>query len=339
MTYTPPYTITSEILSLVAAISEAAGRLEALEPHIATPMLRKKNLVKTITGTLAIEGNTLGEEKITAILEGKRVLGSVREVEEVRGAIRVYEKLDTLDYRKEADLLNAHALLMGGILSRSGAYRTGQVGVHTDGEVIHVAPPAERVPELMGDLFAWLCTTGEHPLIVSSIFHYEFEFIHPFSDGNGRMGRLWQTLILYGWKPFFSYIPLESVVREHQEGYYRAIEASNAAGESTPFIRFMLEAILQTVKNVPEGTPQVTQQVSPQVEKLLLALEGEMSRGELMGIMALQDREHFRKEYLVPAVTEEVVELTIPDKPQSSKQKYRLTDKGKALLKQLKERQ
>ena len=334
MTYTPPYTITSEILSLVAAISEAAGRLEALQPHIATPMLRKKNLVKTITGTLAIEGNTLGEEKITAILEGKRVLGSVREVEEVRGAIRVYEKLESLDYRKEADLLGAHDLLMGSILSRSGAYRMGQVGVHTDGEVVHVAPPAERVPELMANLFEWLGTTGEHPLIVSSVFHYEFEFIHPFSDGNGRMGRLWQTLILYAWKPFFSYIPLESVVREHQEGYYRAIEASNSAGESTPFIRFMLEAILETIKNIPE----VTMQVTMQVEKLLIVLIKEMSRGEIMESMALQNRDHFRKEYLVPAIEAGVIEPTIPDKPRSSKQKYRLTEKGKVLQQQLKER-
>jgi len=253
--YKPPYTITSKILKLTAAISEAAGKLEALEPKIVTPKLRKKNRIRTITGTLEIEGNTLGFEKVTALLEGKRVLGSVREVTEVEGAIKVYDEFENWKFDNLDDLLKAHNLLMNKILTRPGEFRQKAVGVHSGEKVVHVAPPFARVPILMQDLFEWLKNTDEHPLIVSSIFHYEFEYIHPFSDGNGRIGRLWQSVILYNWKPFFSYVPLEGIVRDNQQAYYQALLDAGTAGESTPFIEFMLRSILEAITDVAENVP------------------------------------------------------------------------------------
>jgi len=256
-TYQPPFTITPKILDLVSQISEAVTKLEFLEPQNITPMLRKANKIKTITGTLQIEGNTLGVEKVTAILEGKRVLGSVREIAEVQGAIKVYDALESFEYKNLDDLLSAHQMLMAEILTKAGNFRTKNVGVGSDEGVVHVAPPHAQVPSLMHDLFVWLKESDIHPLIKSSVFHYEFEFIHPFIDGNGRIGRLWQSLILHDWKDIFSNIPVESVVKDAQEQYYDALEASGTLGESTPFIEFMLEAILITCKKVLEETQNV----------------------------------------------------------------------------------
>ena len=262
MSYAPPFTITPKILDLVSQISETVGKLEVLAPTAISPTLRKANKIKTITGTLEIEGNTLGIEKITAILEGKRVLGSMREIAEVNGAIKAYDNLDNFDYKKLDDLLLAHKMLMEEILTKAGSFRTKNVGVGGEEGVVHVAPPCSNVPGLMGDLFSWLAESDIHPLIKSSVFHYEFEFIHPFIDGNGRIGRLWQSLILYDWKPIFSAIPIESVIKETQQEYYDALEDAGSQGESTPFVEFMLEAILQSCErelevgqNVPTNVP------------------------------------------------------------------------------------
>lgn len=266
MSYTPPFTITPKILDLVSLISETLGKLEVLALTAMTPTLRKANKIKTITGTLAIEGNTLGIEKVTAILEGKRVLGSSREIAEVKGAIKVYDNLSQFDYKNLNDLLLAHKILMQEILTNAGDFRSSNVGVGDEKGVIHVAPPHGRVADLMQDLFSWLATSDIHPLIKSSVFHYEFEFIHPFIDGNGRMGRLWQSLILYQWKPLFLAVPIESVIKESQQAYYDALEAAGNRGESTPFIEFMLNAILKSCEdeltigqddpiNVPKNDP------------------------------------------------------------------------------------
>jgi Fic family protein len=251
--YKPPYTLTSKILTLATQISEELTKLEYNTEHINTPKLRKKNRVKTLAGTLEIEGNFLGEEKITAILEGKRVLGTMLELAEVEGAIRAYEAFEEYDYDELDDLLKAHRLLMGGILKTAGSFRTINVGVGSSEGVSHVAPPHGVVPNLMVELFGWLKTSKEHPLIKSCVFHYEFEFIHPFSDGNGRIGRLWQSVILYHYKKLFSTIPTESIIRDNQEKYYQALEESGSMGESTPFIEFMLEIILESLENVPKN--------------------------------------------------------------------------------------
>jgi Fic family protein len=241
---TPPYTITSKILKLSTKISEELTKLEFHENSRVAPLLRKKNRIKTLAGTLEIEGNYLGEEKITAILEGKHVLGTVKELAEVEGVISAYEAIENYNYTSLDDLLQAHKLMMNGLLITAGEFRSVNVAV---GE--HIAPPAAMVLELMENLFYWLKQTDEHPLISSSVFHYEFEFIHPFSDGNGRIGRLWQNVILQGYKKVYGNIAIESIVRDHQEEYYKALEHSTEAGESTPFIEFMLEMILEAIES------------------------------------------------------------------------------------------
>jgi len=215
MSYQPPFIITPAILNQVSLISEKIGEL-SLKQNQLSPQLRKTNKIKTITGTLQIEGNTLNEEQVSAILDGKRVLGSARELAEVQGAIAAYEQLNRFASASMNDLLKAHALLMSDVLKNAGQFRTQSVGIHQGEKLIHVAPPAHQVSGLVADLLAWLDGSEHHPLISSSVFHYEFEFIHPFMDGNGRMGRLWQTLILSRWKPVFLYLPLESIIRDHQ---------------------------------------------------------------------------------------------------------------------------
>jgi len=217
---------------------------------------------------------------------------------------------------------------MSGLIDEAGLYRHGGVGVMAGQQVIHMAPPADRVPQLMADLFGWLATTDAHPLIVSSVFHYEFEFTHPFADGNGRMGRLWQSLILARWNPLFADIPVESLIFEHQAEYYQAIQESTRQTDSAPFIAFMLRMILDTVTT---STPEVAPEVTPEV-RLLSVLNGEMTRQQLKEALGLKDDEHFRKAYLLPALDAGLIEMTIPDKPRSSKQKYRLTAKGRQVM-------
>ena len=250
----PPCAITPQILDLVARIGEAIGRLD--ESAIRADLrLRRANRIRTIQGSLAIEGNTLSEDEITAILEGRPVIAPPREVQEARNALKAYDHFPNWNPVSRDDLLAAHEMLLAGLLDVPGRFRQIGVGVLGGGEVHHVAPPANRVPMLMETLLSWLKRTDEHPLIASSVFHYEFEFIHPFEDGNGRMGRLWQTLILAHWKPLFAYVPVESLVYTRQDAYYEAIQQSTAEGASTPFIVFMLEAILDAVISTPQRNP------------------------------------------------------------------------------------
>ena len=265
--YAPPFTITSSIVTLVAQVSEAVGRLSAVEAESGALRLRRINRIRTIQGSLAIEGNTLSLEQITAILDGKRVIAPPREIQEVRNAIVAYDRLDKWQPCSEADLLAAHAAIMAGLLDLPGQYRNGGVGVMAGQDVVHLAPPAGRVPLLMRDLLRWLENCGEHPLIASSVFHYEFEFIHPFADGNGRLGRLWQSLILSRWNPRFAHIPVESLVYEHQQEYYAALGNSTQLSNSAPFIEFMLRMIFNAVSGA-----QSKAQVRAQSDTLLNAL-------------------------------------------------------------------
>ncbi|HNV72358.1 MAG TPA: Fic family protein, partial [Candidatus Ozemobacteraceae bacterium] len=221
--YHPPYQITPKIVHLIAEISEMIGGFAALaEPNL-TPRLRRDSRIRTIQASLAIENNTLSLEQVTAVIEGKRVLGHPREIQEVRNAFAAYEAMDTWNVHSERDLRAAHAVLMRGLVDDAGRYRTSGVGIYRGKQLVHMAPPANRVSRLMVNLFDWLSKTDEHPLVASCAFHYEFEFIHPFADGNGRMGRLWQTLMLRSWKPLLSYLPIETVIRDRQKEYYRLL--------------------------------------------------------------------------------------------------------------------
>jgi Fic family protein len=324
--YKPPYTITPAILNLVAQISETVGRLTVLSDNAKALRLRRINRIRTIRGSLAIEGNTLSKEQITAILDGKRVIAPPREVQEVRNAIAVYNRFESWRPEVETEILEAHRIMMAGLVDEAGAYRRGGVGVMSGDQVIHMAPPADRVRALMHDLFLWLSSSEEHPLITSSVFHYEFEFIHPFADGNGRIGRLWQTLVLARWKPIFADVPVESLVHEHQKDYYQSLQQSTEQTDSGPFIEFMLRMILDAVLTI---APQVTPQATPQVNRLLKVLQGEMNREALQGVLSLHDRKSFRERYIKPALAEELIEMTIPEKPNSPLQRYRLTEKGR----------
>ncbi len=329
MPYQPPYTLTPAIVSLVAEIAEAMGRLSLAAGD--DLRLRRVNRIRTIQGSLAIEGNTLSEAQITALLAGKPVVAPPREIQEVRNAITAYEQMGEWHPEREADLLQAHALMMQGLMDEVGRYRSGGVGVMQGERVMHMAPPARRVPLLMTDLFDWLGQSEEHALIRGAVFHYEFEFIHPFADGNGRMGRLWQTLILSQWKPLLAELPVENIVHAHQADYYQAIAQSTEKNDCAPFIHFMLQRILEACRSC---TLQVNPEVTPQVNRLLAVLRGEMGREALMQALELKDARHFRQAYLTPALEACLVEMTQPDSPRSPTQKYRLTDKGRWLVNQ-----
>ncbi|MCG6117348.1 MAG: Fic family protein [Aquimonas sp.] len=332
--YQPPYTLSPSTVTLIARIAEAVGQLSVRLGDARDLRLRRINRIRTIQGSLAIEGNTLSEGQISAILDGKRVIAPPREIQEARNAIAAYDRLAQWRPESAADLLAAHRTLMAGLIDDCGKWRGGGVGVMAGDQVIHMAPPARRVPLLMEQLLSWLATTDAHPLIASAVFHYEFEFIHPFSDGNGRMGRLWQTLILTRWTPLFADIPVESLVYEHQADYYRAIQASTVQSDAAPFVEFMLSRILEALA---AATPQVAPSVTPQVERLLAVLQGEISRDALQSALGLHDRKSFRERYLNPALAQGLIEMSLPDKPNSRLQKYRLTDRGREQRQQLKE--
>lgn len=258
MDYEPPFKITSQIIDLISQISEAVGEINSLENSPRHLELRKENRIKTIHSSLAIENNSLSLEQITAIIEGKRVLGSPNEIQEVKNALQAYELLLTLNPYEEKDLLKAHKLMMADLVERNGKYRKDGVGIFDGNQVVHLAPPADRVPFLMSDLFEWLKNSDVHPLIKSCVFHYEFEFIHPFQDGNGRMGRLWQTVILKEWKSVFAWLPIETLIKENQVEYYNALNSSDSDANSTNFTVFMLQTILRTIKEIIETEKKIT---------------------------------------------------------------------------------
>lgn len=309
---------------MVAQISESIGRLTVLTQIQDGLKLRKANRIRAIQGTLAIEGNTLSEEQITAILNGKPVIAPPKEVQEVRNAIKAYEAFQQWKPSSEQDLLQAHQILMTGLIDEVGQFRHGGVGVMSGDRVVHMAPPANQVNRLIGELLQWLDESPEHPLIKSSVFHYEFEFIHPFADGNGRMGRLWQTLILSQWNPIFANIPVDSLIYQNQKAYYDALQASTDQTDSAPFIEFILQMILDAILS-STVTDQVGEHDSDQVNRLIALMDKhEYTLAELMSLLGLSHRATFQKNYLNPAIKAELIERTIPDKPKSPKQKYRL---------------
>ncbi len=330
--YQPPLTITPTILDLAEQIGEIIGRWALTTESELSPKLRRGNRIRTIQASLAIENNTLNVEQVTAVLEGKRVLGLPREIQEVRNAFAAYECLPQWQPTAINDLLAAHGVLMAGLLDDAGHFRSGGVGIYRGDALMHMAPPASRVGALMQDLLDWLARGELHPLVASCVFHYEFEFIHPFADGNGRLGRLWQTLILSRWKPLLAFLPVETVVRDRQDDYYQALADADRIADTAHFVTFMLQA-LHTAMSETALTDPVSDLVSDPVKQLLAAFHHDESLkiGELLNRLGLQHRPTFRKNYLRPALAGGWIEMTQPESPNSPLQKYRLTAKGRKL--------
>jgi len=333
--YQPPFTLTSAMLTHVAEIAALLGRMEALGATGKVPVLRRENRIRSIHSSLAIENNTLTLEQVTAVIAGKRVLGPPREVQEVKNAFAAYDAMESWNPSSSKDLLAAHRLLMAGLIDDAGKYRTRSVGIAQGKKIVHLAPPAAGVAGLMKDLLGWLKRTDSHPLIAGSVFHYELEFIHPFADGNGRIGRLWQTLILSRWNALFAYLPVESVIRDRQADYYKALAASDKAGNPSAFVEFVLAAILTALREAgnSQSGEQVDAPVSEQVAKILKACSSApQSKAQLLKSIGLANAYLSYKRHIQPLVADGLLEMTLPDKPNSRLQKYRLTENGRALL-------
>lgn len=322
--YIPPYEITDEMLELVSEVMENLGKLSSVNELEKLPRLRRVSRIKSIHSSLAIENNTLTIEQVTDVINGKRVLGPQKDITEVQNANLAYNKLDDIDPYNLKDLLMIHGIMMNGLVKEAGKLRTGQVGVYNQkGEVVHLAPPAEFVPGQIEQLFDWVKTSKANMLIKSSVFHYEFEFIHPFNDGNGRTGRLWQTALLASWKPIFAWIPIESIIKNNQEEYYKAITLSTSQGKSNIFILFMLDAIDKAIKDLITDARNHYNHLTNQITELMKVIETyPQSAVELMEKLNLKSRDGFRKNYLQPALNAGLIGMTEPDKPTSKNQKY-----------------
>lgn len=291
-----PFEITNAMIDHVAEIAELVGRLTSTNQLSANPTLRRTNRIRTIHGSLAIEQNTLTLEQVTAVLNGKQVLAPPKDIAEVKNAYEIYERLEELDPYSVDDLLTAHSIMTRGLVDESGVFRSKPVGVvDQEGHILHFGTLPQYVPDLVMELLEWVKNSDVHMLIRSCVFHYEFELIHPFADGNGRVGRLWHTLLLSKWNPAFAWLPVESIIHDRQQEYYAAINASNDAGESTVFIEFMLSAIktslidaINTSNEMSDGQIDKATMRWKQIEKFLETHEFIMNADvrELCGVSA-----------------------------------------------------
>lgn len=324
--YKPPFTITNEILSYVSSISEKIGRITATNNLEAKPHLRKNNRIKSIHSSLKIEANSLSLGQVRDVINGKTVLGEQKEIQEVKNAYEAYEHFSEIDPYNIKHLKQLHGIMTKYVVKESGEFRQGKEGVFKGEQCIFMAPPAQFVPQLMDELFGWMKEVqgSVHPLILSSVFHYEFVFIHPFADGNGRMARLWHTVILSKWKPVFEYIPIESRIEKFQDEYYDAIAKCHVAGKSTIFIEFMLAQIDKILDDISVQISEENEQLSEYVKKLLEVMEYDIpyTSKNLMEKLGLKSREGFRRNYLHPAIELNLIRMTIPDKPNSRNQRY-----------------
>ena len=324
--YRPPFTIDNQMLMLSSSISEKIGKISASRLFSGKPYLRRDNRIRSIHASAAIEANSLSFDIVRDVLDGKTVIGPWEEIREVKNAYQAYELIGSFDPYSLEDLKKIHGVMTDLLVDSSGSFRNHEEGVFQGDVCIFVAPPPRLVPEHMKNLFDWLEQNRHviHPLILSSVFHYEFVFIHPFSDGNGRMARLWQTALLSDWNPIFQYIPIESRIYIFQEDYYNAISACHAAGNSDRFIRFMLEMIDQTLDLVIRqgGEPDASQ--TKYVQKLLHIMDYNKpyTAEQLLSALGLRSRANLRKNYLVPALEAGLIVMGIPDKPTSRNQTY-----------------
>lgn len=324
--YKPPFTITNEILSYVSSISEKIGRITATGNLESRPHLRKNNRIKSIHSSLKIEANSLSLGQVRDVINGKAVLGKQKEIQEVKNAYAAYEKFTEINPFSIKDLKKFHSIMTKYVVEESGEFRRGEEGVFNGNQCIFMAPPARFVSQLMDNLFEWMkeAENTVHPLILSSVFHYEFVFIHPFADGNGRMARLWHTAILSRWKPIFEYIPIESQIEKFQDEYYNAIAKCHVDGASTIFIEFMLSQIDKILDNISVQISENSEQISEYIKKLLDVMEYDIpyTSKMLMEKLGLKSKEGFRRNYLRPATDMNLIRMTIPDKPNSRNQRY-----------------
>ena len=326
MDYKPPFTITNAILKYVASISEKLGKLNAVQGLENKPHLRKNNRIKSIHASLKIEANSLSLGQVRDVINGKLVLGEQKEIQEVKNAYAAYEKLSEIDPYSINDLKHYHGIMTRYLVDEAGEFRSSEEGVFSGERCIFMAPPARLVPQLMSNLFAWMKSAKDdvHPLILSSIFHYEFVFIHPFTDGNGRMARLWHTVMLAKWKPIFEYIPIESQIEKFQEEYYDAISKCHRSGASTIFIEFMLSQIDKILDEVSAQVIGDRQQLPEHIQRLLGIMEYDVAyTGKaLMEKLGLKSKEGFRRNYLIPAIEMKLIRMTVPEQPRNRKQRY-----------------
>lgn len=324
--YKPPYSITENMLNLVASISEKLGEINVYHNLDAKPHLRKNNRIKSIHSSLKIEANSLSIGEVKDVIDGRIVLGPEREIQEVKNAYEAYELIKWVDAFSIKDLQKVHRIMAKKLELDAGSFRNGDEGVFNGDQCIFMAPPAHLVQGLMSDLFWWMKKNKNmvHPLIMSAVFHYEFVFIHPFTDGNGRTARLWHTVILSKWNSVFEYIPIESQIEKFQDGYYKAIADCHVNGNSNVFIEFMLKQIDTVIGEIVTQIRRPDDTLSEYVKKLLNVMEFEVpySAATIMQRLGIKSRETLRKNYLDPALRMGLVTRTIPDKPNSKNQRY-----------------
>ena len=326
MSYIPSYRITDKILSLVADISEKIGKITERTNLDSKPHLRKNNKIKSIHSSLAIEANSLSLDEVRDVINGRAVIGKQKEIQEVKNAYAAYEEIGRFDIYSIEELKRLHGIMTKYTVEESGSFRRGEEGVFNGDKCIFMAPPASLVPEQMKSLFDWMNKAKDtvHPLILAAVFHYEFVFIHPFSDGNGRMARLWHTAILTAWKPMLEFIPIESQIEKFQDGYYNAIAKCHTDGESTVFIEFILEQISTVLGEILNSAKYSSDNLSEYVKRLISVMEYDTpyTANAILSLLDLKSKETLRKNYLNPAIQNGLVTMTLPDKPNSRNQRY-----------------
>ena len=323
--YVPPYTISNKMLELVSNISEKVGKISSHRELESKPHLRKNNRIRSIHSSLKIEANSLSLSEVREVINGHLVLGNQKEIQEVKNAYAAYERIADINPSSISDLKKIHRIMTYRTVNESGEFRKGDEGVFSGDKCIFVAPPPDMINGLMKDLLSWIKEYEGivHPLIMAAVFHYEFVFIHPFADGNGRMARLWHTVILYRWRNVFEFIPLESQIERFQDAYYDAIAKCHVNGNSDVFIEFMLEMINQILDEVITQVDQ-NAETSEYVKRLLECMEYDVpyTSNAIMEHLGLRSKETLRKNYLNPAIELGLIRMTLPDKPNSKNQRY-----------------
>ena len=325
--YEPPFVLTNEIMNLVSNIMEKIGKINVFNELDKLPVLRKQNRIRSIHSSCAIEANSLSLDQVSDVINGKVVYGAQKDILEVKNVIKAYDLIETINPYSKKDLLKIHSIIGAGVVNNAGSFRTGNEGVKDENDnVIFIAPPPHLVNGFMTDLLEWMKNNKDlvNPLILSSIFHYEFVFIHPFSDGNGRTVRFWQTAILGKWNKVFYYLPIENHIKDHQDDYYKAISVSHIDGKANAFVIFMLKMIGSSLEELIKNT-SVYSEDSIYIKKLLsiMPIETWLTANEIMDLLGLKSKETLRKNYLNPVIEKRYLVSEYPDKPTSKNQRYK----------------